>query len=118
MKGISIFATILALLVSAACDVVRGQDFKTDGLLADFAHLKQEMSAHYANLEWAAQGNIRVAKNVSARGDLGKSKARLFAGRRRALIVSTKYSSVCEARFASRYAVESLSFLSEPLQIS
>jgi hypothetical protein len=36
MKWISIFTTIFALLLLAACDVVRGQDFRTDGWLEDF----------------------------------------------------------------------------------
>jgi hypothetical protein len=67
MKCISIFATIFALLVSAVCNVVRGQDFKTDGWLADFAQLKQEISVHYANLEWAVEARGLDLKQLSER---------------------------------------------------
>lgn len=43
------------MLALAAGSVARGQDFKTDVWLEDFAQLKREMSAHYANLEWAVE---------------------------------------------------------------
>ena len=50
------FTTLLALfLFAGACNAAYCQDFKADGWLADFAQIKQEMSAHYANLEWAIE---------------------------------------------------------------
>ncbi|MDQ3800991.1 MAG: S41 family peptidase [Acidobacteriota bacterium] len=54
MNRNSIFTTVFALLaLLAACNAARGQEFKTDTWLEDFTQLKREMSAHYANLEWA-----------------------------------------------------------------
>lgn len=55
MNRNSIFTTVFALLVLAAGGVARGQDFKTEVWLEDFAQLKREMSAQYANLEWAIE---------------------------------------------------------------
>lgn len=65
MKWISIFTTVFALLVLAACDVVRGQDFKTDVWLEDFTQLKREMSAQYANLEWTIENRGLDLKQLS-----------------------------------------------------
>jgi hypothetical protein len=53
MNWNSIFITIFALLALAGG--VRGQDFKTNVWLEDFAQLKREMSAQYANLDWAIE---------------------------------------------------------------
>ena len=60
-----IFTTIFALLILAAGGVVRGQDFKTDVWLEDFAQLKREMSAQYANLEWAIENRGLDLKQLS-----------------------------------------------------
>ena len=60
-----IFTTVLALLILAAGSVVRGQDFKTDAWLEDFAQLKREMSAGYANLEWAIENRGLDLKQLS-----------------------------------------------------
>ncbi len=65
MKQISIFTTVFVLLVLTACGVVRGQDFKTDVWLEDFAQLKREMSAQYANLEWAIENRGLDLKQLS-----------------------------------------------------
>lgn len=65
MKWILIFTTVFALLLLAACAVVRGQDFKTDVWLEDFTQLKREMSAHYANLEWAIENRGLDLKQLS-----------------------------------------------------
>lgn len=50
-----IFTIVFALLILAAGGAARGQEFKTDSWLEDFAQLKREMSAHYANLDWAIE---------------------------------------------------------------
>ncbi len=65
MNRSSIFATIFALLVSAACGVVHGQDFKTDVWLEDFTQLKRAMSAQYANLEWTVENRGLDLKQLS-----------------------------------------------------
>ncbi|HEX8368007.1 MAG TPA: S41 family peptidase [Pyrinomonadaceae bacterium] len=54
MNWTTIFITVFSFLVLAA-GAARGQDFKTDAWLEDFAQLKREMSAQYANLEWAIE---------------------------------------------------------------
>lgn len=59
------FTIIFALLVLAAGGVVRGQDFKTDVWLEDFAQLKREMSSQYANLEWAVENRGLDLKQLS-----------------------------------------------------
>lgn len=55
MNWNAIFTAVFALLLLGTCDVARGQDFKTGVWLEDFTQLKREMSAHYANLEWAIE---------------------------------------------------------------
>jgi hypothetical protein len=55
MNRNSIFTAVFALLILAACGAAHGQDFKTDVWLEDFTQLKREMSAQYANLEWAVE---------------------------------------------------------------
>jgi hypothetical protein len=50
-----IFTIVFAFLVLVTNSVARGQDFKMDVWLEDFAQLKREMSAQYANLEWAIE---------------------------------------------------------------
>src|SRR5688500_14203116 len=65
MKQISIFTTFFVLLVLTAGGVARGQDFKTDAWLEDFTQLKREMSAQYANLEWAIENRGLDLKQLS-----------------------------------------------------
>jgi hypothetical protein len=65
MKWISIFTTVFALLVLAAGSVSHAQDFKTDVWLEDFAQLKREMSASYANLDWAIENRGLDLKQLS-----------------------------------------------------
>lgn len=60
-----IFTTVFALLVLAACGVVHGQDFTTDVWLEDFTQLKREMSAQYANLDWAIENRGLDLKQLS-----------------------------------------------------
>lgn len=67
------FITVLALLLLAGCTTTaRGQDFKTDVWLEDFAQLKREMSAQYANLEWAIESRGLDLKQLS-----GQTESRL-----------------------------------------
>ena len=63
MNWNSIFITVLAVLALAA--VARGQDFKPDSWLEDFTQLKREMSASYANLEWAIENRELDLKQLS-----------------------------------------------------
>ena len=65
MKQNLIFTTIFALLILAAGSVAYGQDFKTDAWLEDFNQLKREMSAQYANLEWAVENRGLDLKQLS-----------------------------------------------------
>lgn len=60
-----IFTIVFTLLVLAACCVAYGQDFKTDAWLEDFTQLKREMSAQYANLEWAVENRGLDLKQLS-----------------------------------------------------
>ncbi|HLM02983.1 MAG TPA: S41 family peptidase [Pyrinomonadaceae bacterium] len=76
MNWSSIFTTVFALLVSAACSVVHAQDFKTDVWSEDFAQLKREMSAQYANLDWAIEARGLDLKQLSA-----QTESRLLAAR-------------------------------------
>lgn len=65
MKWISIFTAVFVLLVFAASSFSHAQDFKTDVWLEDFAQLKREMSASYANLEWAVEARGLDLKQLS-----------------------------------------------------
>jgi hypothetical protein len=76
MKWISIFTTVFALLILAARSVVRGQDFKTDVWLEDFTQLKREMSAKYANLEWAIENRGLDLKQLSEQTESRLPQAR------------------------------------------
>ncbi|HEX8251272.1 MAG TPA: S41 family peptidase [Pyrinomonadaceae bacterium] len=76
MKWNSIFITVFALLVLAAAGVARGQDFKTDDWLEDFAQLKREMSASYANLEWAIENRGLDLKQLSEQTESRLRQAR------------------------------------------
>jgi hypothetical protein len=71
-----IFTTVLALLALAACGAARGQDFKPDVWLEDFAQLKREISASYANLEWAIEARGLDLKQLSE-----QTESRLVAAR-------------------------------------
>jgi len=55
MNWNAIFTAVFALLLLGTWGVARGQDFKTGAWIEDFTQLKREMSAHYANLEWAIE---------------------------------------------------------------
>ena len=79
MNRNSIFTTIFALLLLAAGGVVRGQNFKTDVWLEDFVQLKREISAQYANLEWAIENRGLDLKQLSE-----QTKSRLLQARNEA----------------------------------
>lgn len=53
------------ILICLFVGVPNAQIFKTDIWLEDFAQLKQEMSSHYANLEWAVEKRGLVLKQLS-----------------------------------------------------
>lgn len=55
MRWNSIFTIVFAWLLLAAGGAAGGQDFKPEPWLEDFAQLKREMSASYANLDWAIE---------------------------------------------------------------
>jgi hypothetical protein len=76
MKWNSISTTVFALLALAVCGVVRGQDFKPDFWLEDFIQLKREMSAKYANLEWAVENRGLDLKQLSEQTESRLLKAR------------------------------------------
>ena len=65
MNRNSVFTVVFALLVLAAGDGARGQDFKPEAWLEDFTQLKREMSAKYANLEWAIESRGLDLKQLS-----------------------------------------------------
>ena len=86
MNQKSKFTTLIALLLFAgACHVAYSQDFKADGWLGDFAQLKQEMSAHYANLEWAARARGLDLKQLSERTESRLRQARNAGEAQRAI---------------------------------
>ena len=66
MSWNSIFTAVFVLLILAAGGVANGQDFETGVWLEDFAQLKREMSAQYANLEWAINSRGLDLKQLSA----------------------------------------------------
>jgi hypothetical protein len=76
MNQNSILTTVFALLVFATGGVVRGQDFKTDAWLEDFAQMKREMSASYANLEWAVENRGLDLKQLSEQTEFRLLQAR------------------------------------------
>lgn len=57
-----IFVLVLILL---SVGIISAQDFKADFWFEDFAQLKQEMAAHYANLEWAVEKRGLDLKQLS-----------------------------------------------------
>lgn len=70
------FIVIAVVLILGICDTAFGQDFKTDAWLEDFAQLKQEMSAHYANLEWAVESRGINLKELSEQTEAQLRQAR------------------------------------------
>ena len=70
------FTILIALLSLAAFHIAYSQDFKASEWLADFAQLKQEMSAHYANLEWAVAARGLDLKQLSERTESRLRQAR------------------------------------------
>jgi hypothetical protein len=71
-----IFTAVFTWLILASGGIIRGQDFKTDGWLEDFAQLKRAMSAQYANLDWAIEARGLDLKQLS-----GQTEARLLQAR-------------------------------------
>ena len=67
------------MLVLTAGVVARAQDFKSDAWLEDFAQLKREMSAQYANLDWAIENRGLDLKQLSE-----QTEARLLQARNEA----------------------------------
>lgn len=76
MNRNSALTLVFVLLVLAAGGAARGQDFKTDVWSEDFAQLKREMSASYANLEWAVENRGLDLKQLS-----GQTESRLLGAR-------------------------------------
>jgi len=79
MNRNSISTAVFALVILAVCGVARGQDFKTNVWVDDFTELKREMSASYANLEWAIENRGLDLKQLSE-----QTESRLFQARNEA----------------------------------
>lgn len=62
-----LIVTLLAILHLPSSTVVYSQTVNTDARLENFAQLKREMSAHYANLEWAIEYRGLDLKQLSER---------------------------------------------------
>lgn len=62
------FAILIFFLLTVALGV-SVQDFKNELWLEDFEQLKAEMSAHYANLEWAVAERGVDLQQLSAETD-------------------------------------------------
>ena len=68
--------SLLAALFLVSPGVASDQPIKTESWLEDFAQLKQEMAAHYANLQWAIESRGLDLKQLSER-----TESRLRAAR-------------------------------------
>ena len=66
----------LAILHLSSSSVIYSQTINTDAWLEDFAQLKREMSAHYANLEWAIEHRGLDLKQLSERTETRLRQAR------------------------------------------
>jgi hypothetical protein len=77
--------TLLFVIIAAAALNVFAQSFQNDAWLADFAELKREMSAHYANLEWAVAERGVNLKQLSEQTEARLREAKNEAEARAAL---------------------------------
>lgn len=67
---------LLGILHLSASGVAYGQTVDANAWLEDFAQLKREMSAHYANLEWAVEHRGLDLKQLSERAEARLRQAR------------------------------------------
>src|SRR5688500_6763520 len=86
MSWNSIFAAVFGLVVMAlGSNTANGQNFRTDVWLEDFVQLKREMSAKYANLEWAIENRGLDLKQLSGQTASHLSQARSEAEAKKAI---------------------------------
>ncbi|HEX5734566.1 MAG TPA: hypothetical protein VF131_17155 [Blastocatellia bacterium] len=63
----SLVVSLLAALFLVSSGVASDQPINTESWVEDFAQLKQEMAAHYANLQWAIESRGLDLKQLSER---------------------------------------------------
>lgn len=76
MRWILRLITLHVLISMAAPSWAYGQTFSASGWLEDFAQLKQEMTAHYANLGWAIESRGLDLKQLSEGAESRLKRAR------------------------------------------
>jgi hypothetical protein len=75
MKKFVVSLVWAVFAVAAAAAPLFAQDFKPADWLEDFAQLKREMSAHYANLEWTVEHRGLDLKKLSDETEASLQKA-------------------------------------------
>lgn len=98
-------AVLFVILNSSVNCLVYSQTFNTSAWLEDFAQLKQEMSAHYANLEWAVENRGLDLQELSEQTESRLRRARTNAEAQQ--IISSFLRAFGDGHLGVRWAANS-----------